>query len=386
MQRNAPQFFCHASEPCDYPVTASLPPGSASFPMVAGSESEALVHDLMVELESLRSQQRRTDDALWTLVSSTLLFLMQLGFAMVESGMCRQVNVISTYAKNILDFACGSLVAFAYSYHLAYGVDSFHLQSEGASQIVHWFNYCVVQATAATIISGAMAERTSVVGYIILSVYASALVIPLAVKAVWGGGFLANLEPPFHDFAGSGVVHVVGGTMATCGAAVIGSRIGRWDPKNQADFAPHDVKSMLGGVLILWVGWYGFNGGSAHNFSSDRGLMQASNAYLNTTLSGAAGGVAAVALSRGMSLWSAWKKGILGDHTEVDVQHLTNGILSGLVAITAGCDVVSGWAALTIGTISGLAYPQFSHLFGPVMHIDDVRSPPPRSSQSQHTT
>jgi hypothetical protein len=135
--------------------------------------------------------------------------------------------------------------------YIAYGIDALHFSIDDPKQ-AHFFNHLVYQATAATILSGAIAERVSLIGYVVLSIFVSGIVFSWAVRITWAGGFLAQLEIPFHDFAGSGVVHIVGGAAAFSGAFVVGPRYGRWDPARFDDFAPHDVKAVLSGVLILW--------------------------------------------------------------------------------------------------------------------------------------
>lgn len=343
--------------------------------------------DVLQELAALRSEvaDLRADrqlgasahedvpqDVAWKLLTSTFVFLMQLGFAMIEAGMSRQVNVIATYAKNILDFAFGSIAALVFGYQIAYGVDALNFEV-GDSRMSLWFNYIVFSATSATIVSGAMAERTAVLGYSALSVLTSGIVFPLAVRLTWGGGYLSQLEPPFQDFAGAGVVHVVGGCGALLGSAVIGARSGRWDPHKNGDFVPSDAKSMLGGVLILWVGWYGFNQGSTSGMSKEEDVAQASNAALATTISGSAGGIAAIIFSRLRSQWMVWRRGVRdSSHTEVDIIYLTNGVLSGLVAITAACNEVSPWGALIVGVVAGLIYPLFSHIVENLLRVDDI--------------
>ena len=203
----------------------------------------------------------------------------------------------------ILDFTLGSIAALFFGYYLAYHINAFGFKRGDPHQAA-FFNHLVFQATAATIVSGAMAERTSVFGYCVLSVWISGVVFSVAVGLTWGGGYLAQLDPPFHDFSGSGVVHMVGGAAALIGCKLIGPRIGRWDPQKHGDFVPHDVKSVLGGVLILWVAWYGFNPGSTPGMSTVEDADEASNAMLTTTVSASAGGLAALFVSR-CEMWCA---------------------------------------------------------------------------------
>ena len=313
----------------------------------------------------------RPSDVQWKLLSSNFVFLMQFGFAMIESGMCRQVNVISTYAKNILDFTFGSIAAMTFGCYIAYGIVTFNFAVDDPRQSAV-FNYLVYQATAATILSGAIAERVSLYAYVVLSIFVSGVVFAVVVRMTWAGGFLSTLDPPFHDFAGSAVVHVCGGAAAFSGAFVVGPRNGRWDPHKHGDFMPHDVKSVLGGVLILWVAWYGFNPGSTVGMSTDLDAQQASHAALTTTMSAATSGVVALLLSRFHHWYVSYTTASEKSGMEIDVLSLANGILAGLVSITAGCDVVSIPGACFIGGFGGVVYYASVLFVGPVLRIDDV--------------
>lgn len=169
-------------------------------------------------------------------------------------GMCRQNNVVATYAKNILDVVCGSFVSYLWGFQLAYGIQI--RNSTDDVELSSFFHHLVFQATSATIVSGAMAERTTLFSYLILAIFISGVPFSLAVRWTWGNGWLSQLDPPFHDFAGSTVVHIVGGASALIGVYMVGSRSGRYDAGRHHDFEPHDVSSVLSGVLVLWVGWY----------------------------------------------------------------------------------------------------------------------------------
>ena len=335
-------------------IGTALQAYDASVVKINGGEASLPVHG------------QRPGDVLWKLMTSTLVFLMQLGFAMIESGMCRQVNVIATYAKNILDFTFGSLCALLFGYNIAYGINAIGFE-RGDPRQAQFFSHIVFQATAATILSGAMAERTTVWGYCMLSIWMSGVVFSCGVAVTWGGGCLSKLDPPFHDYSGAGVVHVVGGAAAIVGAYIVGPRRGRWEARKHGDFAPHDVKSVLGGVLVLWVAWYGFNPGSSTGMTTLQDAADASNAALTTTMSGSAAGLAAAITSRIHSRMNNDE-----DPAEVDVLTLANGILAGLVAITAGCDSVEPWGALIIGLVSGVVFHVSSIYLAEVLHVDDV--------------
>ena len=216
------------------------------------------------------------------------ILLMQLGFAMLEAGSVRSHNAIATYAKNILDFVHGSIMAIMISYWIANRVHPLTEHSEDEAGILHrkFFQYLAFQATTATIVSGAMAERVHLTAYLIICTLVSGFIFPFGVWMAWGGGWLSQLSTPFHDFAGSGVVHMVGGVCGIIGAKIIGPRNGRWDTDLAADFRPHNVISVLSGVLLLWVGWYGFNPGSTGGMSSFDNSLVASRAAITTTVAG----------------------------------------------------------------------------------------------------
>ena len=293
-------------------------------------------------------------DAAWVLSCATLVFLMQLGFAQLESGMCRPKNVIATYMKNIIDFVLGTFCTLLIGYSIAYP------QTPLMEPIEAWkfFFHLVFQATASTIVSGAMAERTDIRAYCLLTTVISGFIFSLSVRWTWGGGWIAQLEPTFHDFAGSGVVHLLGGSAALAGATVIGPRIGRWE--TPSEFAPHSVPQVLSGVLLLWVGWYGFNPGSTGTMSSESDAQAASNAAMTTTISAATAGLVIMV----EQLWSSsWH--------HMDVMEFANALLSGLVAATAGCDVLSPWSSIAVGAVAAYIYTQANkavHHF----QIDDV--------------
>ena len=222
---------------------------------------ERLLNASMLELESHIDVNASVQDTSWILITATLIVFMQLGFAMLEAGSVRSHNAIATYAKNILDFVHGTIIAVLISFWVAYRVHPLASQAAldtSGSMYRQFYHYLTFQATTATIMSGAMAERVRLSAYLMLCTIMSGFIFPFAVWLTWGGGWLSQLSPPFHDFAGSGVVHMVGGLCGLMGCLTLGSREGRWDAETAQDFRPHNVMSVLSGVLILWVGWYGF--------------------------------------------------------------------------------------------------------------------------------
>ena len=215
-------------------------------------------------LEEAAHQEKVASENTWILLTATIVFLMQYGFALLESGMCRKNNVTATYTKNMLDATLGTIVCVVFGYKIAYGVspascslpydwEDNSVIEEATRVCAGFFHHLVFQATAATIVSGAMAERTTILAYSVLSCFISGIPFSLAVRWTWGGGWLA--ERGFHDFAGGTVVHVVGGAAAMAGVVVVGPRDGRYDPRRFYEFMPHDVSSVMSGSLVLWVGW-----------------------------------------------------------------------------------------------------------------------------------
>ena len=286
-------------------------------------------------------------DTLWMLIAAVLVFFMQAGFAMVESGFTRAKNASNIIMKNIMDFGIGSLLFFVAGFGLMYG-DSVAGLFGGSGfgnptlidspvSILFQTVFC---ATAATIVSGAMAERTKFVSYLIYSAGISLIIYPIAGHWVWGGGWLAQLSiggAGFVDFAGSTLVHSVGGWAALVGAKLLGPRIGKFKKDGTPNAIPgHNITLGALGVFILWFGWFGFNPGS--QLAADHAI---GHIAMTTNLSAAIGAVTVMALS-----WVRYGK--------PDVSMTLNGALAGLVAITAGCASVGMWGAIAIGFVAGI--------------------------------
>lgn len=306
-------------------------------------------------------------NVLWVLIASFLVFFMQLGFAMLETGFTRAKNAGNIIMKNIMDFAIGSIVFFAVGYAFMFGTDagsiigtsgffdpmstSSDTQGELPAGVFILFEtmFC---ATAATIVSGAMAERTKFISYLICSAIMSLIIYPVTGHWIWGSGWLSNMG--FHDFAGSSVVHMVGGICAFVGAWLVGPRIGKYTKKGKSVGIPgHNIPIAAIGAFILWFGWFGFNCGSELSVTEKLGEIA-----LNTNLSAASGAVAAMILT-----WIIYKK--------PDVSMVFNGIVSGLVAITASCDVVKPWEAIVIGTVAGVLMTLSVDFIDKKVKIDD---------------
>jgi Amt family ammonium transporter len=293
-------------------------------------------------------------DAAWVLSCATLVFLMQLGFAQLEAGMCRPKNVVATYLKNITDFVLGTLCTLVFGFAIAYD------QKPLYDTIDAWkfFFHLVFQATASTIVSGAMAERMEILGYIVITMVLSGFIYAVSVRLTWGGGLLTQMDPPFHDFAGSGVVHLLGGAAALAGTTMLGARKGRWQFPDH--FRCHSVPQVLSGVLLLWVGWYGFNPGSTGAMSTSTDALIASNAAMTTTISAASAGTYALVSDL-----------VLSEGAYIDVMKFANSVLGGLVAITAGCDVLGPWTSTVAGLVGAIVMSKTADLLIKCK-IDDV--------------
>jgi len=307
-------------------------------------------------------------DYVWTLVAAALVFFMQAGFALVEAGFTRAKNAVNIMMKNLMDFSVGSLAFWAIGFGLMFGVSNsgwlgtsgFFLSDfspDGDPWVLaFWMFQVVFAATAATIVSGAMAERTKFIGYLIYSVCISALIYPIFGSWAWGSLFHGNgwLEGlGFIDFAGSTVVHSVGGWAALAGTIVLGPRLGKYTKDGGIKpILGHNIPLAALGVFILWLGWFGFNPGSTTAASKDIAMI-----FVNTNLAAAAGAVLAMITS-----WIKFGK--------PDVGMSLNGALAGLVAITAGCANVSPTSSIIIGAIAGVIVV-FSVIFFDKIKVDD---------------
>ena len=285
-------------------------------------------------------------DAVWVIVAAILVMFMQPGFALVEAGFTRAKNAGNIIMKNFMDFAVGSLMYWAVGFGLAYGGVSlggflaygdFFMSNPERS--LEWFFQVVFAATAATIVSGAMAERTKFSAYLLYTPFITGFIYPIVTHWVWSGqGWLGNLG--YLDFAGSGVVHLVGGAAALAGVIVIGPRLGKYDENGKPLPIPgHSLTLGALGVFILWFGWYGFNAGSTLAAVG----ADIATVAVTTTLAAAAGGLAAMI--------AGWTYPVYG---KPDVGLTLNGALAGLVGITAGTADVSNLGAVLIGLVAGV--------------------------------
>ncbi len=307
-------------------------------------------------------------DVMWTLIGAALVFLMQAGFALCESGMTRAKNTGNIIMKNLMDFSIGTPIYWIFGFGIMFGgsgalIGGFDplIRGEYDFGSLPLWCYVIFQtvfcATAATIVSGSMAERTNFKAYCVYSALISLIVYPVSGHWIWGGGWLSSLG--FHDFAGSTAVHMVGGIAACVGAKILGPRIGKYDSKGNPVAIPgHNLTAAALGVFILWFCWFGFNGGSTVAMSTDENMLSASLIFMNTNMSAAVATCTVMALT-----WIKYKK--------PDVSMTLNGALAGLVAITAGCDVVSPVGAFFIGLIAGIVIVFSVEFFEYKAKIDD---------------
>lgn len=318
---------------------------------------------------------------LWMMIATALVFVMHLGFATLEAGLTRSKNTVNVLFKNTLIPAIGLLTYAAIGFSLMYpgkafagGVLGFagfglHVPAGGLTahyngSFTYWTDYLfqgMFAATAATIVSGAVAERVKLSSFLVFSVIFVALCYPVAGFWAWGGGFLHTLSHPFHDFAGSTMVHAVGGFAALAGALRLGPRLGKYAGGKVHPVVGHSMPLATIGVFMLWLGWFGFNGGSV--LSADPAMV--SHVLVTTNLAAAAG-----AITSTLASWTMSKK--------PDFSMVLNGILAGLVAITAGADVMGPLAAVLVGAIAGFL------VVGGVVVLDKLRVDDPVGAVPVH--
>ncbi|MBQ9885530.1 MAG: ammonium transporter [Lachnospiraceae bacterium] len=303
--------------------------------------------------------------AVWFLIGAALVFWMQAGFAMVETGFSRAKNAGNILMKNLMDFCIGCVVFIVIGFGLLLGEDLFGFIGKPGFDIFtgyaefDWSNFIfnlVFCATTATIVSGAMAERTKFLSYCVYSGIISALIYPIEAHWIWGGGWLAQLG--FHDFAGSCAIHMVGGISALIGAKMVGARIGKFEKDDSGKitkvnaFPGHNIVIGALGVFILWLGWYGFNGAACTS------TQQLASVFVTTTI--------APSIATVVCMVFTWIK-----YGKPDVSMCLNASLAGLVAITAGCDVTDALGSIIIGAVSGLLVCFGVWFLDYKLHIDD---------------
>src|SRR5690606_14663931 len=317
----------------------------------------------------------------WIMMASLLVFIMHLGFASLEAGLTRAKNTVNILFKNTIIPALGLLTYAIIGFNLMYpgaafeggffGFSGFGLSfpeggdtgayNEGYTFYTEFIFQAMFAATAATIVSGAVAERIKLGAFICFSLLYVGICYPIVGMWKWGGGFLHTMETPFYDFAGSTIVHSVGGWAALIGAYLLGPRIGKYTGKIMNAIPGHSIPMATIGVFLLWFGWFGFNGGSVLSASPG----DVSRVFVTTTIAGAAG-------SFGALLFSFLK------FKAYDITMVLNGILAGLVSITAGADQMAVWESAVIGFIGGGLV-----VYG-VIFIDKIRIDDPVGAISVH--
>jgi len=327
-------------------------------------------------------------DSLWLLLCGALVMFMHVGFAMLETGSCRAKNASNVLMKNLANVCVGTLAWFFFGWGVAYGGPydddgmlnngimgtqefaaggflteddlrnqvPYEADAPATSKMLGWFFQWAFCTAAATIVSGGVAERVKTPAYACYAFVMAAFIYPCVVAWTWGYGWLATAgNIGYMDFAGSGIVHLTGGASALAGTIVLGPRKGRWDePEN---FEPHNLPLVVLGTLSLWFGWYGFNCGSTLGMSDATTGAMGAQVAMNTTLSAATGGLTVFILRYGIT-------------KRYDVAGLCNGILAGLVSITAPCGNVESGSAIVIGLVGGIVY-QLSSMFQQFIGIDD---------------
>jgi len=326
----------------------------------------AINSDVKAGIESLNIEQVRQGlDTVWVLLGAFLVFFMQAGFGMVESGFIRAKNTCNILTKNFLDFCMASLGFFLIGYGLMFGdgngftglkgwcLVGLEETVNGLPLFAFWLFQAAFCGAAATIVAGGMAERMKFHAYLIYSFIISAFIYPIVGHWVWGGGWLSNMG--FADFAGSTVVHTVGGIAALVGTSILKPREGKYGIDGKPNvLAGHNIPLASLGVFILWFGWFGFNAGSTLGVADGTSIARIA---INTNLAAAMGGIAAMA--------TVWKR-----FGKPDLSMAMNGALAGLVAITAPCAFVEPWAALVIGTTAGYIVVRGVEIIDQ-LHIDD---------------
>lgn len=305
-------------------------------------------------------------DTLWVCLGAMLVFWMQPGFALVEAGLTQSKNAANILMKNFVDFMCGTVLFWIIGFSIMYGAGNAFFGWEGFTFIGTDSNVpaectfifqTVFCATTATIVSGAMAERTKFSMYVVFSILISALIYPLEGHWSWGGGWLSEMG--FHDFAGSTVVHLCGGALALAGAIVLGPRVGKYGKDGKSRAIPgHNLVLCALGVFCLWVGWFGFNPCSTVAATGYANAVSMSHVFVTTNMAAATGGIAAM-----LYTWLFDKKPSLS--------MVCNGVLAGLVGITAGCDCVSIASAALIGAVVSIVMCFSVSFIDKVCKIDD---------------
>ena len=344
-------------------------PGAFSFP--TRQSAARPLHIDKLEEKSWLVMTFSAVNTIWVLVGAALVFFMQAGFSLCEAGFTRAKNTGNILMKNLMDFCIGTPCFWLVGFGIMFGSgtalfgtidplilgDYSHILPAGVPLWAYAIFQTVFCATSATIVSGAMAERTKFSAYCIYSAAISLIIYPISGHWIWGGGWLSQLG--FHDFAGSTAVHMVGGLCALIGAKILGPRIGKYDKDGKPRaILGHNMTAAALGVFILWFCWFGFNGASTVGMDTDELMERAGLVFFNTNLSAALACCAALIFT-----WIRYKK--------PDVSMTYNAALAGLVGVTAGCDAVNPVGAFFIGAICGIVMVLAIEFFDKVAKIDD---------------
>eukprot|EP00929_Paragymnodinium_shiwhaense_P118196 TRINITY_DN8_c2_g1_i1.p1 TRINITY_DN8_c2_g1~~TRINITY_DN8_c2_g1_i1.p1 ORF type:complete len:474 (-),score=77.47 TRINITY_DN8_c2_g1_i1:389-1810(-) len=345
---------------------------------------EARMSAFQAKLQSSKADYNESLDTIWMLLAALLVFFMHAGFSLLEAGCVRFKNAQNIMAKNLIVVCVGFLCWYTFGWGLAYGAGEDPNKVVGTSQFFadgfmvektkfrEWFFQGTFCATGGTIVSGSMAERTQLKGFTIYTVLMTTIIYPFVVYWGWSGsGILSYTDdagegvsivgPAYIDFAGSGLVHMTGGVGALCGAIFVGARKGRFNlGVDQDEFVAHNVPFCVLGTLFLWFGWYGFNPGSTLSMHDKDTAYTAGIVAVNTTVAPAVAGLVVFAL-----------RALVLPPRLLDVGGFCNGILAGLVSITAGCAVMKTWEAMLIGLVGALVY-QAASMGMQKAKIDDV--------------
>ena len=335
--------------------------------LVSVVSGHVFAEDALSPIDAAKDELQTNINIVWTCIAAFLVFFMQAGFAMVEAGFTRAKNAVNILMKNLMDFSVGTIAFFFVGFGLMFGTTNGFCGTTlfalgGVEPGMDWnWTFLIFQtvfaATAATIVSGAMAERTKFIGYLAYSAVITLFIYPIFGSWAWGGlldggGWLEGKG--FLDFAGSTVVHSVGGWLALAGAIILGPRIGKYGPdKKPKAIMGHNIPLAALGVFILWFGWFGFNPGSTTTGDGSIGYIA-----VTTNLAAAAGAIVAM-----ITAWIVLKK--------PDASMALNGALAGLVAITAPCDGVSPFGAIIIGCVGGVLVVLSVLFIDTVLKIDD---------------
>lgn len=345
--------------------------------------STADVATLQAEITTLKADYDESLDTIWMLLAAVLVFFMHAGFSLLEAGSVRSKNVQNILVKNLLVVSIGFLCWYLFGYALAFGTLEKPGKFAGGTNFVmdglwankdmlrFWFFQGAFCATGATIVSGAMAERTQLKGFAVYTTLMTAVIYPVVVYWGWSGsGFLnytnddgegvSAFGPGYMDFAGSGIVHLVGGVGALCGAVFVGPRKGRFVPDSTDDFNAQNVPFQVLATFALWFGWYGFNAGSTGAMHDKATANTAGLVAVNTTLAPCIAGIVVFIL-----------RAKVCSPQLLDVGGFCNGILAGLVSITAGCANVEPWESLIIGFVGAFVY-QGASMILKRLRVDDV--------------